>query len=559
MYKNPGIFLGFFIPYNKLPMKKLSLVFLFILSSFIGSSLVAQDKNIDVLNYSIELDLSNNFKGFGNYVYTANEVIKIRAINDINSFTINANNKSLKIENVSIAGVSFTHDKNEVKISLDRTYSTGEEFEVGISYSHKNFFDTAFYVGKEIVYTDCEPEGARCWYPCKDFPDDKALFEIKGKVPAYVLFGANGTLTDSVSDGKFTTYTWKEEYPMATYLAVIVASEKYSLKVIEWRNPATDKIIPVRFYTQKLDEKQRVDLMMTQVPVMLDFFSELFGPYPFEKLGFATVDNQFPWGGMENQTLITLCGNCWNEDLLVHELAHQWFGDLISPTRWSDIWLNEGFATYSETIWAEKMEGKGAYRRLNKINADAYLVTNPGRPIYNRAWDTLLPNNNVLFDVAMTYNKSGAILYMLRYVMGDSLFFSSIKQYATNPSLMYGNITTNEFVRLMSEYSGKDLTWFFDEWLYRPNHPVYENRYEIKKDGDEWKVVFNIKQTQREEFFKMPVELQIYFPKEIKIVRVENNYNDQTFELKFKERPVQVVFDPNNEIILKRAKTVLGF
>ncbi|MBS1492393.1 MAG: M1 family metallopeptidase [Bacteroidetes bacterium] len=523
------------------------------------SSLLAQDKNIDVLNYSIDVDFTNNFKPQRSYVFTGNVKIKVKALEDINSLVLNANNASLKIENVSTAATSFTHEKNEVKISLDRTYQKDEEFEIGIGYSHTNYFDTAFYVGKGIVYTDCEPEGARCWYPCKDFPDDKALFEIKGKVPAGVLLGSNGLLIDSTSDGKTTTYTWKESYLMPTYLAVVAASENYSMRVIEWKDKNSDKTVPIRFYYQKTDEKSKLDLMMQRVPEMMDFYSEMFGTYPFDKLAFATVDNQFPWGGMENQTFITLCGNCYNDDLLAHELAHHWFGDMISPTRWSDIWLNEGFATYCETIWAERMEGKTQYRRLNKINADEYLVTNPGRPIYNRSWDSIVPNNNILFNVAMTYNKSGAILYMLRYVLGDTLFFSSIKKYTTNSDLMYKNINTNEFVKLMSEYSGRDLSWFFDEWLYRPNHPVYDNRYEIKKEGDEWKVTFNIKQTQKEEFFKMPVEIQVLFQKETKIVRLENDRNDQTFELKFSDKPVQIVFDPNNEIILKRARTVQGF
>ncbi len=540
-------------------MKKIILLFFIIVSSFLNSSLFAQDKNIDVLNYSLDIDFTNNFKLPHSYVFTGSEVIKIKAVNDINSFVVNANNTSLKIESVSLAGTSFTHEKDLVTIILDRTYLANEEFEVGVSYSHKNFFDSAFYVGKGIVYTDCEPEGGRCWYPCKDYPDDKAIFEIKGKVPANVLLGSNGLLIDSISDGKVTSYTWKEAYPMPTYLAVVSACETYSVRVIEWRNPATDKMIPIKFYSQKTDDKSKLDLMITNVPMMLDFYSETFGAYPFEKLGFGTVDSQFPWGGMENQSFITLCSNCWTDDLLAHELAHHWFGDMISPTQWSDIWLNEGFATYCETIWAERMQGKTQYRRLNKINADEYLITNPGRPIYNRAWDTVLPNNKILFDVAMTYKKSGAILYMLRYVLGDTLFFSSLKKYATNPDLMFGNITTNEFVRLMSEYTGKDLSWYFDEWLYRPNHPVYENKYEIKKDGDEWKVTFKTSQTQREEFFKMPIEVQIYFAKENKIVRLENDYNNQTFELKFKDKPVQIVFDPNNEIILKRARTTQGF
>ncbi|MBX7047071.1 MAG: M1 family metallopeptidase [Ignavibacteria bacterium] len=537
-------------------MKKIIAVFLLLISG-----LYAQDKNIDVLSYSLNLDFTNNFKQNASYVFNGNEVIKIKAVNEISSFTINANNVSLKIEGVSIAGKSFVHEKDEVKINLDRTYQTGEEFEIGISYSHKNFFDTAFYVGKGIIYTDCEPDGARCWFPCKDYPNDKALFEIRGKVPANVLLGSNGMLIDSVSDGKFTTYTWREDYPMATYLAVVAASENYILNVIEWKNPYNEKIIPIRFYYKKTDEKGKVYFMMERVPMMMNFFSEMFGSYPFDKLAFATVDNQFPWGGMENQTFITLCVNCYNDDLLAHELAHHWFGDLISPTQWSDLWLNEGFATYCETLWSEHTDGKARYRSLNKFTAEEYFLTSPKPPraIYNKEWDSQLPDGKTLFDVAMTYNKSAAVLYMLRYVLGDSLFFSSIKKYATNPELMYGNISTDEFIKLMSEYSGKDLTWFFEQWLYRPNHPVYSNRYEIVKDGDNWKVNLKVSQTQREEFFKMPVEFKIYFQKENKIVRLQNDYNNQTFELSYKEKPVMVEFDPNNEIILKRAKTVQGF
>lgn len=535
-------------------MKKLSLIF-FLLTSV----LFAQDKNTDVLNYSLNLDFSNNFKPMSNYIFTATEVIKIKAVNDASSFTINASNSSLKIENVSISGISFVHTNNEVTIYLDKTYLQGEEFEVGISYSHKNIFDSAFYVGREIIYTDCEPEGARRWYPCKDYPDDKAIFEIKAKVPANILFASNGTLTDSLSDGKFTTYTWKSIYPIATYLVAFVGSANYKLRVVDWKNPVTNEIIPIRFYYQKNDNLKKLNDMITAVPQMMDYFTDVFGAYPYEKLGFATVDNQFPWGGMENQTIITLCPDCWNEDLLAHEIAHHWFGDLISPTQWSDIWLNEGFATYAETIWAEKMYGKNQYRSINQSNANLYLISNPGRPIYNKAWDSIVPPNDTLFNVAMTYNKSGAVLYMLRYVLGDSLFFSTIKSYATNPDLMHKNISTNKFVNLVSEYAGRDMTWFFEQWLYRPNHPVYENRYEIKKDEDEWKVIFNIKQTQREEFFKMPIELQIMFQKTKEIVRLENQYNNQTFELKFKEKPIFIEFDPNSGIILKKSRTVQGF
>jgi len=532
------------------------IAFVFLL--LIGTTF-AQDKNIDVQNYSIDLDLSNNFKGPLNYAFDAKTVIKVKALSDISSLSINAIEHSLQINSVSGAATSFSHFDDILNINLDRVYTFNEEFEISISYAHKNLFDTAIYAGKGIMYTDCEPEGARSWFPCKDFPDDKATFEIKAKVPANVLFGSNGLLIDSTSDGIFTNYTWKTDLQTATYLAVFVASNDYKLREITWEVPGTRQVIPVRFYYQSTDDVKKLDLMISRVPKMLDYFSGVFGNYPFEKLGLATVDSHFPWGGMENQTLITLCPNCWTDDLLAHEIAHQWFGDLISPSQWSDIWLNEGFATYSETIWAESTDGIGKYKALNKYNADSYLITNPHRAIYNRSWDTLLPSNDTLFNVAMTYNKSGAILYMLRYVLGDDMFFRFVKSYATDPNLMFKNISTNEFVKLVSEYAGKDMTWFFDQWLYRPNHPIYNNKYQIIEEDNGWKVKFKITQTQREGFFKMPIEIQVNSGKSVQFFKFNNDYNNQVFEIKLKDEPDDVIFDPNDGIILKIARTAQGF
>jgi len=231
----------------------------------------------------------------------------------------------------------------------------------------------------------------------------------------------------------------------------------------------------------------------------------------------------------------------------------------MSPMQWSDIWLNEAFATYAETIWFEHIDGIGKYKTLNKYNAESYLITNPKRPIYNRSWDTLLPNNDTLFNVAMTYNKSGAILYMLRYVLGDDMFFRFVKSYATDPNLMFKNISTPEFIKLVNDYTGKDMTWFFEQWVYGPNHPIYNNKYQILEDGNGWKVKFKVTQTQREGFFKMPIEIQVNAGKSAFFFKFNNEYNNQVFEMKLKQEPDAVIFDPNDGIILKIARTAQGF
>ncbi|MCX8009908.1 MAG: M1 family aminopeptidase [Ignavibacteria bacterium] len=513
----------------------------------------------DVLNYKLYLDIYNCFLSPYPKSFNAYEIITFKVDSTLNSIQLNAVNSSLVINSVSLAGVSFNHTNNILTINLNRTYFPGEVVNVRIDYNHLNVNDNAFYASNGMVFTDCEPEGARKWFPCWDKPSDKATLDLTARVPATVKLGSNGRLADSIKTGDTIYYNWISRDPIATYLIVISAKVNYGLDIIYWTKPSTGEQIPIRFY---YNIGENITSIKPKVLSMTNRFSELFGEHPFEKNGFATLNSQFPWGGMENQTLTSLCPNCWSENLISHEYAHQWFGDMITCATWADIGLNEGFATYCEALWYEYTSGYTAYKNDIVSDANQYISSNPGWPIYNPSWAITTPPNSTLFNTAITYNKGACVLHMLRYVLGDSTFFACIKAYATDTvGYKFKSVTFYDWLAKVNQVSGKDMTWFFDQWIFKPNHPVYQNTYSINSIGSgKWIVGFTARQTQSNPpFFKMPIELKITFTSgPDTLIRVMNEVNNQTFGFVFNRQPTSVTFDPNNDIVLKQGTTTQG-
>ncbi|HMS33522.1 MAG TPA: M1 family aminopeptidase [Ignavibacteria bacterium] len=515
----------------------------------------------DVLNYKINVDIRNCFISPYPKNFNGSVTVTFRVDSALNSVQLNAVNTSIVVNSVSLAGNSFTHTGNILTVNLDRTYNAGETVQVKIDYTHQNVSDQAFNVSGGMVFTDCEPEGARKWFPCYDKPSDKATLDLTAKVPANVRLGSNGRLNDSLVTGDTIYYHWISRDPVATYLTVMSAKVNYNLDIVYWHklsNPADS--IPIRFY---YNSGENVTSIKQKIIPMMTFYSQKFGEHAFEKNGFATLNSQFSWGGMENQTLTSLCPNCWGENLISHEFGHQWFGDLITCGTWADIWLNEGFATYLEALWLENTSGYTAYK--NDINSDAsgYLSSNPGWPMYNPSWAVTTPGVNELFNTAITYNKGACVLHMLRYTLGDSVFFNAIKSYATDSAggYKYNSSVTDDFTSKISTVAGQDMSWFVNQWVKEPNHPVYQNYYNfLQAAGSNWDVKFTARQTQTNSVFhKMPLVIKVGFSTgSDTLIRFMNDANNQLFVFTFNRQPTSLVFDPNNDIVLKQASLILG-
>jgi len=524
-----------------------------------GNSDAATPHTFDALNYTLRVNIYDCF--FTPYPHDFPGVCTITFEVDslLNSIELDAANASLLIDSVGPAGNSFTHTDNILTITLDQTYNPGDTVSVIIYYHHLDVDDNAFYAEGGMIFTDCEPERARRWFPCWDKPSDKAMLDLTVKVPSTALLGSNGVLADSVINGDTLTYHWVSAYNIATYLMVMTGKIGYNLDIVYWHklsNP--DDSIPIRFY---YNNGENPTLIMDTIGSMITLFSQKFCEHPFDKNGFATLNSEFPWGGMEDQTLTSLCPGCWSEQITAHEFAHQWFGDMITCATWADIWLNEGFATWSDAYWYEFTSGYAAYKANINSDANIYMYNNPGWAISEPSWAITTPPTNVLFNYSITYAKASCVLHMLRYMLGDALFFGSIQSYCADTNLRFQAATISDFVEHVNTVTGADYNWFFNQWLYVANHPVYENKYYFELlSGTKWNVNFLANQVQTNApFFKMPMELKIEFlDGSDTTITVMNDTDNQEFTLQFMKEPVAFTFDPDNDIVLKEGSTTMG-
>jgi len=527
-----------------------------------GDSPNSPKHSYDVLDYKLNLDIRNCFLTPFPRSFTGSVIVKFRIDTTLSSINLNAINTSIAVSSVGLSGVSFTHTGNILNVVLNRVYTPGEITEVQVNYSHNNVVDGAIYTGNGGFFTDAPPEGARKWFPCWDKPSDKATVDINLKVPANAKIGSNGRLNDSTITGDTAYYHWISRDPVATYLVVLTGKVNYNLNIVYWpkiSNPLDS--VPLRFY---FNPGENPTAMQNVLVNMTTYFSQKFGEHGFEKNGFATAPAPgFSWAGMENQTLTTLCTNCWQENLVSHEFAHQWFGDLVTCATWADVWLNEGFATYCESLWYEKTGGYTAYKNDINNTAAAYLQSNPGWPIYNPQWAIVTPDVNTLYNTAITYNKGAGVLHMLRYVLNDTnVFFNCLRGYAMDTAeFKYKTATTDDFTAKISQIAGQDLTWFMDQWVKQPNHPVYANLYQFADLGNgNWNVGFQAKQTQTNTpFHRMPLTIRITFASGPDTTfRIDNTTNNQIWIWTFNRQPTAFAFDPLNDIVLKTGTTAAG-
>jgi aminopeptidase N len=407
----------------------------------------------DVAHYALAL----------RYAPSANRlsaVARIRALANESLSRFDLDLRGLRVSTVRVDGraARFRRHGQELVISPHRVLRSGRRFTVRVRYrGHPHpVIDSdgskdGWIPTDDGAFVADEPQGAPTWFPCNDHPSDKATYDFRVTVPNGITAVANGALRRRMRHSRHTTFVWSEDAPMATYLATATTGRFKVVRSVEDGTPSYVAVDPT--------QAAAALPVLAKAPAMIRLYSRRFGAYPFAQTG-AIVDRA-PSVGYSLETQTRPLFN-WAPDqvTLAHELSHQWFGDAVTPSRWRDIWLNEGFATWSEWLWTQHQGGsatKAVFKRLYATRAGDTGFWNPP------PGDPGKPAN--LFDGTI-YDRGGMTLEALREKVGGATFRRILRDWVTQHR--YANATTEEFIDLAESDSGLDVGKFLHAWLYRP-------------------------------------------------------------------------------------------
>ncbi|MCO6510716.1 MAG: hypothetical protein J5I65_07970 [Aridibacter famidurans] len=524
-----------------------------------------RERTYDVLHYVMRLDFDRKAKSV-----KGDSTIELTPLDKpLDRIVLDA--RDLRYEFVGFEGSSeplkYTVQGKNLEITLPRRYEPGEKLAFRIRYTAKPkkgiyFVDAVVEKGKVVrapqVWTQGESEETHHWLPSFDFPDDKATTEQMLTVEEGETAIGNGKLLGKKEiEGGRAVYHYKMDVPHSLYLTSFVigtyvkVSEKY-------------KDIPLGYYVYP-GQESIVPLAYGKTKDMFAVFEELTGlEYPFNKYD-QTMVAAFPWGGMENITATTMAdteimfarasfGRGLVEDLVAHELAHSWFGNLVTCRNWAELWLNEGFATFMEGMFREKAYGREIYDMKIASDAEEYIsyASAPGtkeHPLFNTSADA--SNDDSMFTT-VTYQKGGSVIHMLREEIGDKAFWKGVNLYLTRNRLK--NVETPDLISAMEEASGRDLKWFFDQWVYKKGFPKLRVASTYDRAGGKLKIA--VAQTQKmsegvPEAFRLPLILRLVtadgpVDKEILIDK-----RNQEFKFEIGSNPSDLIVDPGNRVPIK--------
>ena len=398
--------------------------------------------------------------------------IEALAEQDLSLFNLDFIGFDISAITVNEVEARFTRRGRELHITPAEPLAAGEAFTVEVAYSgipnedvsNQSTFSQGWNQYDSGVYVASEPAGSAHWFPVNDHPRDKATYTFEITVPEPYVVAANGLLQDTFDADGLTTYVWSTDYLMSSYLVTVNIAE-----FVEQTSEGPDGLLIRNYFPARLAED--AEPVFARTGEMLEYFTEIFGPYPFEAYGVVVADTPL-FFALETQTL-SLFGSeivpgalpevisrwAMPESVIAHELAHQWFGNSISPANWEDIWLNEGFATYASALWFEHTQGE---RVFEAIMRDYYAAVEgqdftPGDPGPNR-----------LFGQGV-YPQGAWTLHALRLRVGDEVFFEILRTYAEK--FQYGNASTADFIGVAEEVSRMELSALFNAWLYLGDVP----------------------------------------------------------------------------------------
>lgn len=468
--------------------------------------------------------------------------------------------------------LDFQNNGKAITINLDRAYGPDETITIRIKYSTKPskgvyFVDGRSEDGKKIhsdqIWTQGEPEEFRHWMPSYDFPDDKATTEqylTVGKNETAIANGEQLEITENADGTK--TFHFKMPVPHSVYLVSFVVGE-YVKVSDQYKN------IPLGFYVYP-GKEEIAQKAFGKTKEMMRVYEELTGvDFPYNKYDQTTVA-RFQFGGMENITATTMAdteidyakfdfGKDIVTDLVSHELAHSWFGDLVTCKNWSELWLNEGFATYMEAAYREKAVGRADYLRKVREDAFSYIASDPsGGRGRHALFNTKALGDGVvdIFDTT-TYKKGGAVIHTLREEIGDEAFWKAINTYLNRHK--FGNVESTDLKKAMEEASGRNLTWFFNQWVYKGGYPKLTIRQAYSPVRKQ--LTLTILQTQKADaitpaIFTLPMEVEIQTASGPMIQKIEINKRIQVVSLKVPGKPTKIFLDKEDKIPVKTVKVL---
>jgi aminopeptidase N len=465
----------------------------------------------------------------------------------------------LTIHKVTInkAGAKFTTTADKLIVPLAAEAKAGDKFEITIRYEGKPAKGMYFILPDKDypdrpsqIWTQGESEDTHYYLPTYDYPNDRLTTETILTVPASWITVSNGKLI-SVSDaGKgLKTWYWKESVPSSTYLITVVAGEFDEAKD-SWHG------IPITYYAPK-GRGDRLPISYGRTPAMMELFSKKFGvDYPWEKYAQVMVD-EFVAGGMENSSATTNTSSSLThpklapeyatgeDDLISHELGHQWFGDLVTTKDWGNIWMNEGFATFLEAVWTEAHYGKDQADYQRWSNKREWFQSSDlwSKPLVRHDFD-----DSSEFD-GNAYGKGGWILYMLRHQLGEEAFYRGIQRYL---EVNRGkNVVSADLAKAIEESSHTNVDQFFSQWVYGAGAPRFDLSYTY--DGEKHQVMLTVKQTQKIEggvgLFRVPAEVEITTASGPKLYDITVSKATQTFWLPADSAPLMVLFDKGGHVL----------
>jgi aminopeptidase N len=520
---------------------------------------VARERTYDVLHYRIEINVDERAKQIAGT--TSITLIPLRSA--LSQVVLDA--AELRVERVSLGRgeLKFSTDNDQLQVHLPSPMGLNDTLTIAVRYSaspRKGLYfiqpDSGYPDRPWQVWSQGQADDNHFWFPCYDYPNDKATSEMIVTVADRFTTVSNGALVRSTHDKKNRTKTfhWKQGTPHSSYLISLVVGEYAELKD-RWGK------VPLSYYIYP-EQKELARWSFSKTPAMMKFFTERIGPYPWERYA-QTVVSEFIYGGMENTSASTLTDHTIHDErahldvssdgLVAHELAHQWWGDLLTCRDWSHTWLNEGFATYFTYAFFEADSGfdYSAYHILS--TQDNLIATDVGldrRAIVR----TSFVDPSDVFD-SRSYGKGACVLHMMRMMLGDQLFTKAIKGYARKHA--YRNVETNDLKIAVEEETGQNLYWFFNQWVYRGGYPEFSVSTRWDSVGRTLKL--RVDQTQKHEeytksdsdgdLFRTPVDVEIWIGEKADVERIEISKRSHEFTFALPERPTLVVFDPGNWIL----------